>query len=54
MKQAKQNEAIICKLVKQTKNQTQRENTQLPHRAVHVSADSGENRNHINGITKQL
>ena len=35
---------------KQTKNYTQKENTQLPYRTVHVGADSQENGKHINGF----
>ena len=49
----KQLGAVICKLIKRTKNQIQRENTQLPYRAVHVNADSRENGKQKNGITKQ-
>ena len=35
---------------KRTRNYTQRENTQLPYRTVHVGADSQENGKHINGF----
>ena len=42
---AKRLKAVICKQIKQTKNQTQRGSTQLSYPAVYVGADSRETGN---------